>query len=52
MNDRAVAVKQLSGRAGGLRIAIVTETYPPEINGVAMTIGRMVDGLVARGYGV
>ena len=52
MNDTAVAVKQLSGGAGGLRIAIVTETYPPEINGVAMTIGRMVDGLVARGHDV
>lgn len=28
-----------------LRIAVVTETYPPEINGVAMTIQRMVEGL-------
>ena len=28
-----------------LRIAVVTETYPPEINGVAMTIRRMVEGL-------
>lgn len=28
-----------------LRIAVVTETYPPEINGVAMTINRMVEGL-------
>ncbi|MBL8447907.1 MAG: glycosyltransferase family 1 protein [Zoogloeaceae bacterium] len=35
-----------------LRIAIVTETYPPEINGVAMTMGRMVAGLVARGHQV
>jgi glycosyltransferase involved in cell wall biosynthesis len=52
MNDTAVAVKQLSGGAVGLRIAIVTETYPPEINGVAMTIGRMVDGLIAGGYDV
>ncbi|MGC2049393.1 MAG: glycosyltransferase family 1 protein [Gallionella sp.] len=31
-----------------LRIAVVTETYPPEINGVAMTIGRMVEGLRRR----
>ncbi len=30
---------------GSLRIAVVTETYPPEINGVAMTISRMVEGL-------
>jgi glycosyltransferase involved in cell wall biosynthesis len=35
-----------------LRIALVTETYPPEINGVAMTLGRMVDGLMARGHRV
>ncbi len=33
-----------------LRIALVTETYPPEINGVALTLKRMVDGLIARGH--
>ncbi|HTS53294.1 MAG TPA: glycosyltransferase family 1 protein [Burkholderiales bacterium] len=27
----------------------MTETYPPEINGVAMTIGRMVHGMLRRG---
>jgi len=31
-----------------LRIAMVTETYPPEVNGVAITIGRMVHGLRQR----
>lgn len=31
-----------------LRIAVVTETYPPEINGVAITISRMVQGLRQR----
>ncbi|MCK9285848.1 MAG: glycosyltransferase family 1 protein [Rhodocyclaceae bacterium] len=35
-----------------LDIAFVTETYPPEINGVAMTVGRMVDGLRMRGHRV
>ncbi|MFN3986653.1 MAG: glycosyltransferase family 4 protein [Rhodocyclaceae bacterium] len=35
-----------------LRVALVTETYPPEVNGVAMTLGRMVDGLIARGHHV
>jgi glycosyltransferase involved in cell wall biosynthesis len=34
----------------GMRVALVTETFPPEVNGVAMTIGRMVDGLLARGH--
>ncbi len=35
-----------------LHVAVVTETFPPEINGVAMTIGRMVRGLLARGHRV
>ena len=35
-----------------LRILLVTETYPPEINGVAMTTQRMVQGLRARGHWV
>lgn len=33
-----------------LRIAVVTETYPPEVNGVAMTLGRLVDGLQLRNH--
>jgi glycosyltransferase involved in cell wall biosynthesis len=33
-----------------LRIAVVTETYPPEINGVARTVGLMVEALLARGH--
>jgi len=33
-----------------LQIALVTETYSPEINGVAMTLGRIVDGLAQRGH--
>jgi glycosyltransferase involved in cell wall biosynthesis len=37
---------------GKLRIAVVTETYPPEINGVARTVGLMVDALLARGHEV
>lgn len=35
-----------------LHIAVVTETFPPEVNGVAMTLGRMVQGLLARGHRV
>lgn len=33
-----------------LRIAFVTETYPPEVNGVAMSVRRFVEGLRARGH--
>jgi len=35
-----------------LRLGIVTETYAPEINGVALTIARWVEGLLARGHAV
>lgn len=33
-----------------LRVALVTETYPPEVNGVAATISRVVEGLRERGH--
>jgi glycosyltransferase involved in cell wall biosynthesis len=33
-----------------MRIAMVTETYPPEVNGVARTIGLMAEGLQRRGH--
>ncbi|MFJ4192829.1 glycosyltransferase family 4 protein [Pseudomonas sp. NPDC089534] len=35
-----------------LRITLISETYPPEINGVANTLGRLCDGLRARGHRV
>ena len=35
-----------------LRIACVTETFPPEVNGVAMTVARIVEGLRARSHAV
>jgi glycosyltransferase involved in cell wall biosynthesis len=33
-----------------LRIVMVSETYPPEVNGVARTIAIIVEGLRARGH--
>ena len=35
-----------------LRVCIVTETFPPEVNGVAMTVNHLVSGLLARGHQV
>src|SRR5690606_641622 len=32
-----------------MRYAIVTETYPPEVNGVALTVQGLGQGLRARG---
>ena len=33
-----------------MRIEFVTDTFSPDVNGVAMTLGRLVDGLRARGH--
>lgn len=35
-----------------LRIAMVTETYPPDVNGVANSVARVVEGLAQRGHTV
>src|SRR5262245_52180320 len=40
------------GNRGALRIAVVTETYPPEVNGVAKTAARFVEGLRGLGHEV
>ncbi len=33
-----------------LRISVVTETYPPEVNGVAMSVAQLVNGMLQRGH--
>jgi glycosyltransferase involved in cell wall biosynthesis len=38
--------------AAPLAVCIVTETYPPEVNGVARTVQRMTEWLAARGHRV
>ncbi len=35
-----------------MRLALVTETFPPEVNGVSMTLGRLCYGLVELGWQV
>ena len=35
-----------------MQLALVTETFPPEINGVAMTLAQVAGGLAARGHRV
>jgi glycosyltransferase involved in cell wall biosynthesis len=35
-----------------MRVAIVTETYPPEVNGVALTVAALAHGLGAAGHRV
>lgn len=50
--EKAPDTPLLSTVPSKLKVAVVTETYPPEVNGVARSIARMVDGLVARGHHV
>ena len=47
---QALDAQDLPADSIGLRIAVVTETYPPEINGVAVTIRNMLNGLAERGH--
>jgi len=48
----ANSVEPLPSPARALRIAMVTETYPPEVNGVARTVALMVEGLRRRGHAI
>jgi glycosyltransferase involved in cell wall biosynthesis len=48
MNDNLFVFQELPTSTSSLRIAVVTETYPPEVNGVAMTLARIVNGLQKR----
>ncbi|MDD5364310.1 MAG: glycosyltransferase family 1 protein [Gallionellaceae bacterium] len=52
MHTSDLLLEQLPVASRRLRVAMVTETYPPEINGVAMTIGRIVAALQTRDHQV
>jgi len=47
-----ILLEQLPANRRHLRVALVTETYPPEINGVAVTIGQIVNALQQRDHQV
>ncbi len=48
----SLQVEHLPAARASLRVAVVTETYPPEINGVARTLARLVGALQERGHAV
>lgn len=50
--SQELCIENLPATQMQLRLAVVTETYPPEINGVAMTLQRVVQGLRERGHQV
>lgn len=52
MDGADIVLQNYPAATRKLRVAMVTETYPPEINGVAMTMGRIVSGLQGRGHAV
>lgn len=43
--DAHIHVERLAPSHRSLRLAVVTETYPPEVNGVALTLARLLEGL-------
>jgi hypothetical protein len=44
----AIQVERIAPAHTALKIAVVTETYPPDINGVAHTLSKIVLGLRER----
>ena len=48
LDDITLQVDELHAARRSLRIALVTETYPPEVNGVARTLQQVVEGLRER----
>jgi glycosyltransferase involved in cell wall biosynthesis len=48
----SVIVDEIPATRRSLRLAVVTETYPPEVNGVAATLAQLVEGLHQRNHAV
>jgi glycosyltransferase involved in cell wall biosynthesis len=52
MAPEGIVIDNYRAARKSLRIAFVSETYPPEVNGVAMTVARIVEGMHARNHDV
>ena len=50
--DTPIVLEDYPATRPSLRIAVVTETWPPEVNGVAMTLAKLVQGLSHRNHDV
>ena len=50
--DSPIVLEDFPATRPSLRIAVVTETWPPEVNGVAMTLAKLVQGLSHRNHDV
>lgn len=49
---RAATLRPVPRSGAGMDLAFVTETYPPELNGVSLTAARTVEYLRTRGHRV
>lgn len=52
MTSEQLLVEEFPAATPSLRLSVVTETWPPEVNGVALTLSRLVQGLCARNHPV
>ena len=50
--DSELIVDHFPAAWRSMRVACVTESYPPEVNGVSLSVARMVDGLHRRNHDV
>ncbi len=48
----AIVLEDYPAFRPSMRIAVVTETWPPEVNGVAVTLAKLVQGLCLRNHDV
>jgi glycosyltransferase involved in cell wall biosynthesis len=48
----ALVFEELLAARRSLRVAVVTETWPPEVNGVAKTAARFIEALRNRGHDI
>jgi glycosyltransferase involved in cell wall biosynthesis len=52
MTSEQILVEEYPASTPSLRLSVVTETWPPEVNGVSLTLSRLVQGLCARNHPV
>jgi glycosyltransferase involved in cell wall biosynthesis len=52
LDSQDILLQDFPAARPSLRLAVVTETWPPEVNGVALTLSRLVQGLCERNHEV
>jgi glycosyltransferase involved in cell wall biosynthesis len=52
LHSDQIVVEEYPASSPSLRLSVVSETWPPEINGVSLTLSRLVQGLCARNHQV